>query len=85
VGSAPAQPGAVTIRLENVPPGVWAAQAFHDENGNGVLDTTMLGMPSEGLGFANDARMRFGPPSFADAAIQLTPAGGSIHFTLRYY
>lgn len=84
VGHAPAHPGDVLVRVE-VPPGIWAAQAFHDENRNDKIDTNLLGIPTEGLGFSNDARFRFGPPAFADAAFQLAPAGGRIHFSLRYF
>ena len=56
-----------------------------DENDNDDLDRTLLGLPKEGIGFSNDAPFRFGPPSFGDAAFQLTPAGGRIRFHLRYY
>ncbi len=85
VGRAPAQPGEVTVRIEGVPPGTWAAQAFHDENRNGVIDRNFLGIPTEGLGFSNDAKFNFGPPGFAAAAFQLGPAGGRIRFSLRYF
>lgn len=85
VGSAKARAGEVLVTVPNVPPGTYAAQSFHDENSNDDLDRTMLGLPKEGIGISNDARFRFGPPSFGDAAFQLTPAGGRIRFTLRYY
>ena len=84
VGHVAAQSGEVTVRIE-VPPGTWAAQAFHDENRNGIIDRNFFGIPTEGLGFSNDARFNFGPPSFAAAAFQLGPAGGRIHFSLRYF
>lgn len=84
VGAVPARPGEVTVRIDNVPPGVWAAQAFHDEDGDGKIGTNLLGIPTEGLGFSNDARLLFGPPRFGDAAFQLAPAGGRIRFSLRY-
>ncbi|NOX43157.1 MAG: DUF2141 domain-containing protein, partial [Gammaproteobacteria bacterium] len=29
-------------------------------------------IPKEGLGFSNGARMRFGPPGFADARVRYT-------------
>lgn len=83
MGRAPASVGDVTVRIADVPPGVWAAQAFHDENGDGKIDTT-LGIPTEGLGFSNDVRFLFGPPKFGAAAFQLGPAGGLIRFSLRY-
>jgi uncharacterized protein (DUF2141 family) len=44
---------------------------YHDENGNGQLDKNMMGIPRERVGFSRDARGRMGPPSFADAAIDL--------------
>ena len=84
-GSAAAKPGAITLQITGVPPGLYAAQAFQDENDNGLLDRNIIGRPTEGLGFSNDARMRFGPPSFNDAAFSLGPAGGAITFALRYY
>lgn len=85
VGFTKSRPGEVLVTIRDVPPGVYAAQSFHDEDDNDDLGRTMLGMPKEGIGFSNDAPFRFGPPSFADAAFQLTPAGGRIRFNLRYY
>ncbi len=83
MAQVPAREGEVTVRLENVPPGVWSVQAFHDEDMDGKIDT-LLGVPTEGLGFSNDVRFRFGPPKFGEAAFQLSPAGGRIRFSLRY-
>lgn len=84
-GRAPAQPGAVVVRVSGVPPGAYAVQAFHDENDNGKLDRTFFGMPAEGMGFSRDAPMHFGPPAFADAAVDVPPGGASISFALRYF
>lgn len=83
VAHAPARPGAVTLRLD-VPPGTWAAQAFHDEDRDGRIGTNLLGIPTEGIGFSNDVRFRFGPPDFQDAAFRLAPGGGRIRFNLNY-
>jgi hypothetical protein len=47
--------------------GPYAIAAFHDENGNGKLDTNCLGIPVEGIGASNDAHAMFGPPSFKEA------------------
>ncbi len=84
-GRAPAAAGSVTVRIAGVPPGSYAAQAYGDENDNGKIDRNLFGIPTEGIGFSNDAKMRFGPPSFADAAFTVGPAGGRIAFALRYY
>ena len=84
-GHAAAQRGQVEISIENVPPGTYAAQAFHDENGNGKLDRSMLGLPKEAMGFSNNAPMRMGPPRFDAAAFIVAPQGTSIGFALRYF
>ncbi len=83
-GSAPARVGDVQIDVAGVPPGVYAAEAFADENDNGRLDRSFFGLPEEGMGFSRDAPMRFGPPDFADAAFSV---GGdvAVRVTLRYY
>jgi uncharacterized protein (DUF2141 family) len=82
---APAQPGAVQVLLAGVPPGIYAAEAFHDENDNGALDRNFFGMPEEGMGFSNDAPMRFGPPRFSAAAVVVPKDGAELRFGLRYY
>jgi uncharacterized protein (DUF2141 family) len=53
-----------------VKPGRYAVAVFHDENGNGRLDTGFLGIPSEPTGASNDARGSMGPPKFEDAQFQ---------------
>ncbi len=60
-------------------------QAYQDENDNHKIDRNLFGIPTEGIGFSNDARMRFGPPEFADAAIVLDASGGYTQLTLQYY
>ncbi len=51
--------------------GIYAAAAFHDENGNEKLDTNLLGIPKENYGFSNNASGMFGPPDFNDAAFEV--------------
>ena len=84
VGDAKAVAGEVVVRLD-VPPGTWAVQAFLDEDGDRAINRNFFGIPTEGLGFSNDAAFRFGPPSFAEAAFVLTAGGGRIRLNLRYY
>ena len=83
--SAPAQRGAVTVVLTGLPAGTYAAQAYQDENDNKKIDRTFFGLPAEGIGFSNDAPMRFGPPSFDASAFTVGVAGGQISFGLRYF
>ncbi|SOE00530.1 DUF2141 domain-containing protein [Caenispirillum bisanense] len=81
--AAPAAFGAVTLTLPAVPPGRYAVQAFHDENGNRTIDRSLFGMPKEGMGFSNGAPMRFGPPDFAEAAVDVGPQGADVVVPLR--
>ncbi len=83
-GSAPALVGDVRVDIAGVPPGMYAAQAFHDEDDNGRLERSFLGLPREGLGFSRDAPMRFGPPAFDDAAFSVT-GDAQMQVTLKYY
>jgi uncharacterized protein (DUF2141 family) len=53
-----------TIIVENLNSGKYAFRYFHDENKNKKLDTNLIGMPKEGFGFSNNAKGKFGPPSF---------------------
>ena len=52
-------------------PGEYAIAAFHDEDRDGDLGTSLLGMPTEGYGFSNGARGLFGPPGFDAAAFAI--------------
>ena len=61
----------VVVEFDGLPYGEYAISIVHDEDGDGRLNTNVLGIPSEALGVSNDARGRFGPPSYEDAAIVL--------------
>ena len=84
-GRVSASPGAVTVHIADVPPGTYAAQAFQDENDNGKIDRNFFGLPTEGIGFSNNAQMTFGPPSFDAAAFTVGASGGVIGLKLRYF
>lgn len=70
-GRVPARDGETVVTIKGVPPGTWAVLAYQDENSNGELDRNLIGIPSENYGFSRDARRRFGPPSFEDAAMPI--------------
>ncbi len=71
----------VSVLIQNLEPGKYVVATFADNNQNGKLDTNFLGMPTELYGFSNNARGRFGPPAFSDAAFELNQAttAQSIH------
>jgi uncharacterized protein (DUF2141 family) len=50
--------------LKDIPSGKYALSVIHDENNNNKLDTNMLGIPKEGVGFSNNPKLMFGAPSY---------------------
>jgi uncharacterized protein (DUF2141 family) len=84
-GRTAASVGTVQVTLKDVPPGEYAAQAFHDENDNGVLDRNFFGMPKEAMGFSNNAPIHLGPPRFTVAAFSVGVDDVRIAFNLRYF
>jgi len=44
--------------------GTYAVSIVYDEDSDGNLNTGFLGIPSELVGFSNNAKGTFGPPSF---------------------
>jgi uncharacterized protein (DUF2141 family) len=69
--------------FKNMPYGKYSIKAFHDENENSKLDTNFAGMPVELYGFSNNARGRFGPPSFERAAFTLNEPQMTIAIELK--
>jgi uncharacterized protein (DUF2141 family) len=75
---------AAALRFDGLPSGAYAVALFHDENGNGRIDTR-FGIPTEGVGFSNNPRLMFGPPSFAAASIALTDRPVDQTVKLKYF
>jgi uncharacterized protein (DUF2141 family) len=70
VKSTTAREGA-TVRFAGIPDGTYAVSVLHDVNGDGKLGTNLIGIPNEPVGFSNNVRLRFGPPKFDAAAIDV--------------
>lgn len=81
--AASIQAGTATHVFENIPYGTYAIRLFHDANDNDKLDTHFMGTPKEAYGFSNNARGRFGPPSFDEAAFVLDADSLMINITVR--
>jgi uncharacterized protein (DUF2141 family) len=54
---APPEGEDATFAFKDLKPGLYAVMITHDENGNGKLDTNIVGMPLEGYGFSNNPRV----------------------------
>ena len=51
-----ARKGGFSVTFTELEPGRYAVNGFHDDNGNGDLDTNLLGIPTEGYGSATVRR-----------------------------
>ena len=63
-----AKSGDVTALFRGIKLGTYALAIHHDENFNNKMDTNFVGMPNEGYGFSNDARVFISPPTFEAAS-----------------
>ncbi len=52
------------IIVDGLPKGTYSIRYYHDENSNDEMDSNKWGMPIEAYGYSNNAKGKFGPPSF---------------------
>ncbi len=52
--------------------GYYAYMVIHDEDSDQILKSNWIGIPKEGVATSNDARGRFGPPSFEKAKFEIS-------------
>lgn len=68
-----------TLSFNDVPSGIYAISAYHDNNANAALDFDTRGIPFEPTGNSGNARGFFGPPSFNQMKFRLSGSGeGSV-------
>jgi uncharacterized protein (DUF2141 family) len=58
--------GAAVTTLAGLLPGQYAIKAFHDLNGDSKLNTNPFGIPTEPVGFSNDAPVHMRAPSWKE-------------------
>ncbi len=64
--------GKTVFRLSGLSNGDYAISVFYDEDENGKLNTGFLGIPTEFVGFSNNAKGSFGPPSYDQVKFKFT-------------
>ncbi|MGM0533879.1 MAG: DUF2141 domain-containing protein [Campylobacterota bacterium] len=69
----------------DIPPGNYALAVIHDENMNGKLDTSWLGIPKEGYGFSSGAKASTGAPSFEAASFSYNEGRLDLTIGLKYF
>lgn len=73
--------GTATATFRDVAPGSYAVSGFHDANGNGKMDTNIVGLPLEAVGLSNNPKAGFGPPKFKASQLRLT---GDTQIALKF-
>lgn len=71
------------LRTKQLKAGEYAVAVFLDINGNGQLDTNILGIPTEPYGFSGTKHPKFRAPKFDEAAFSLTKQHQNIRITLK--
>jgi uncharacterized protein (DUF2141 family) len=70
--------GAAVTTLADLPPGQYAIKAFHDLNGDAKLNTNPFGIPTEPVGFSNDAPVHMHAPSWKETAFAVHAGDNAI-------
>jgi uncharacterized protein (DUF2141 family) len=83
-GDGVSKPGMTVVKVDGVPPGDYAVQAFQDQTNEGVVHQGLLGVPKEPIGFSNDAPLRLRGPRFRDAVIHVGNEVKHVTLTLRH-
>lgn len=63
--------GESTLTFKQLPRGEYAVATFQDQDGDGRMATNLMGIPTDPIGFSNDAKGKMGPPLFTDAKISV--------------
>lgn len=84
VGRVKAQAGTTRACVFLPKPGVYAFALYHDENANGKIDRSGLGLPQEGWGFSNNPATLFGLPSFSSVRLSVPKPGLVARIHMKY-
>lgn len=84
VGCSKITDGKAFVVFKDIPPGDYAAFAFHDADGNGKIKKNFIGMPKEGVGASRGAKGFMGPPKFQDAKFAVGLDKKFIQIRLKY-
>lgn len=83
----PARKGETVFCVRLPGPGTYAIAVYHDENGDRRVNRNLLGIPTEGYGFSNDAEPSLvppGPPRHEDASFGIGGEAKTLTIRLRY-
>lgn len=68
---APIKGAQASCDFKGTPPGTYAVIVLHDENMNGKMDKSFLGIPTEGYVASNNVRPAFSAPKFSESSFSV--------------
>ncbi|MCU0569090.1 MAG: DUF2141 domain-containing protein [Oculatellaceae cyanobacterium Prado106] len=83
-GQFPISTVPLNLVFNDLPFGLYAITAHHDENMDGELNTNLLGIPTEGIGFSGNPKIWRGVPAFAKAQFDLQHPTTTISIQMKY-
>jgi uncharacterized protein (DUF2141 family) len=69
----------------DLPPGRYGASVLHDENGNGDMDTNLVGIPTEGYGVTNNPKPKYRAATFKESQFELPAQGVTMKISIQYF
>jgi uncharacterized protein (DUF2141 family) len=76
--------GKATLNFTQIPEGTYAIALFHDNNGDGKLNTNFLGIPKEGYGVSNNVRNLFSAPGFDESSFKVGKSAVKLTIKVQY-
>ena len=72
------------VNFKDIPYGTYAVSVLHDDNCNGKMDKTFVGIPEKGFGVSNNPKIRYGPPDFQESRFTLHADNVDLVITMNY-
>ncbi len=72
------------LTFDDLPLGQYAATVHHDENMDGELNTNILGIPTEGIGFSGNPKIWRGVPAFERSRFDFSLANPLVSIRMKY-
>ena len=80
----PATTGITSACIAAPHAGDYAIAVYHDEDGNGKVTRSWIGLPTEGFGFSNNPDVFLLPPKHSEAAVFIETGETVLNITIQY-
>ncbi len=80
----PAIKGTTSVCIAAPHIGDYAIVAYHDEDGNGRITRSWIGLPTEGFGFSNNPDVLLAPPKHSEAIVLIEAEKTILNIKIQY-